>query len=219
MPHDPLSWAAIAGACLSVPILLWYLIRRPPLVRSTKLALLLGIGVFPILSAGTGNVAGFEATKTVRFCGSCHVMTPYSADAQDPESTSLASRHTRNHAFGHESCYTCHADYGMFGTVTTKIGGMRHVYLYLTEFRSYSVEEALPRIHLIRPFSNTSCTRCHSMTVPGWQQIGDHAGLADELNAGAIGCASEGCHGPAHPFSKPKVPHGAGHDAVPGGGR
>ncbi len=202
MPHDPFAWAALAGAALSAPIVIWYLVRRPPLVRGTKIALLLGIGVFPILTAGTGNIAGYEATKTRRFCGSCHVMTPYARDSEDVASPSLSSRHSRNAAFGAENCYACHADYGMFGTVTTKIGGMRHVYEYLTHFRDLSVAEALPRIHLIRPFPNGNCTRCHSTEVPGWQQIGDHAGLVDELRDSAVSCVGGGCHGPAHPFSK-----------------
>ena len=67
----------------------------------------------------SGNIAGYEATKTRRFCGSCHVMTPYAKDSEDVASTSLAARHSRNDAFGAENCYACHADYGMFGTVTT----------------------------------------------------------------------------------------------------
>ena len=38
--------------------------------------------------------------------------------------------------FGSENCYVCHANYGMFGTIVTKAGGMRHVWLYLTEYRN-----------------------------------------------------------------------------------
>jgi len=199
MPHDPFAWVAIGGAVLSAPLILWYLVRRPALTRATKIVLLLGIGVFPLLTAGSGNIAGYEATKTRRFCGSCHVMTPYARDSADPTSTTLASRHARNDAFGHENCYACHADYGMFGTVTTKIGGMRHVYEYLFNFRQLSWEEAQPRIHIRRPFRNDACMRCHSTEVPSWQRVGDHAGLADELRANRISCIG-GCHGPAHPF-------------------
>ena len=199
MPHDPFAWVAIGGAVLSAPLILWYLVRRPALTRATKIVLLLGIGVFPLLTAGSGNIAGYEATKTRRFCGSCHVMTPYARDSEDPTSTTLASRHARNDAFGHENCYACHADYGMFGTVTTKIGGMRHVYEYLFNFRQLSWEEAQPRIHIRRPFRNDACMRCHSTEVPSWQRVGDHAGLADELRANRISCIG-GCHGPAHPF-------------------
>ena len=201
LPHDPFSIVALCGALLAAPLLVWYLVRRPSLTRATKVLLLLAIGVFPLLTAGTGNIAGYEATKNVRFCGSCHVMTPYAADAQDETSLTLASRHTRNAAFGHESCYTCHADYGMFGTVTTKLAGLGHVYEYTFNFHMLSLEEALPRIHIKKPFPNSTCIRCHSTQNPLWQQVGDHASTLDEVRTGAISCASVGCHGAAHPFS------------------
>lgn len=202
MPHDPFGWAALVGAALSAPIVIWYLVRRPLLVRSTKIALLLGIGVFPILTAGTGNIAGYEATKTRQFCGSCHVMTPYANDSVDRASESLAARHARNAAFGKDNCYACHADYGMFGTVTTKLGGLRHVYEYALNFHQLTLEEARPLIHIRQPFQNAQCLHCHSTEVPGWNQIGDHASLVRELRAGEVSCVSGGCHGPAHPFSK-----------------
>jgi len=204
LPHDPFSLAALAGAVLAAPLLIWYLVRRPSLTRATKVVLLLGIGVFPLLTAGSGNIAGYEATKNVRFCGSCHVMTPYAADVQDMSSMTLASRHARNQAFGHEACYTCHADYGMFGTVTTKIGGMRHVYEYALNFRQLSFEEAEPKIHIRRPFPNSTCMRCHSTQVPSFKRVDEHVALVDELRANQVTCVG-GCHGPAHPF-KPMPP-------------
>lgn len=205
MHLDPLTIAALGAAAFSAILILWYLVRRPPLVRATKILLLFAIGIFPLTTAGTGNVAGYEATKSRRFCGSCHVMTPYADDSADLESTTLASRHARNDAFGKENCYACHADYGMFGTVTTKIGGMRHVYEYLWNFRQLSWEEAQPRIHLRKPFRNDACMRCHSTQVPSWERVGDHAGLAAELRENRISCLG-GCHGPAHPFKHAEQP-------------
>jgi nitrate/TMAO reductase-like tetraheme cytochrome c subunit len=202
MNLDVFGWIALAGAALSALVIIWYLAARPPLTRATKIALLFGIGVFPIATAGSGNYAGFEATKAVRFCGACHVMTPYKADAQDPSSKSLAAIHTRTAQFGHESCYTCHADYGMFGTIKTKMGGMGHVYEYLFNFRQLSLEEAIPKIHLKKPFKSSTCMRCHTGTAPNFAAVGDHAGLLEELKSGKVGCVGEGCHGPAHPWSK-----------------
>lgn len=196
------GWIAITGAVLSALVILWYLIARPPLDRTTKIALLFGIGVFPIATAGSGNYAGFEATKAVRFCGACHVMTPYKDDAQNPASKSLAAIHTRNATFGEESCYTCHADYGMFGTIKTKMGGMGHVYEYLLHYRNMPIDKFLHTIELKRPFKSTTCMRCHTTSAPGWSAVGDHAGLLEELRSGKVGCVGEGCHGPAHPFSK-----------------
>lgn len=208
MPTDPLTQAALGCAALSAVLVLWYLVRRPALTRGVKLALLLGIGVFPIATAMTGNYAGFEATKARTFCGSCHVMAPYAEDSADPRSPALAARHARNDLFGEDNCYACHADYGMFGTVKTKLGGMRHVYLYLTEFRTTSLEDARATIHILKPFQNATCMHCHSTENPLWKDGKDHASVLDRVRSGEVSCASAGCHGPAHPFSKQPAPGG-----------
>jgi nitrate/TMAO reductase-like tetraheme cytochrome c subunit len=206
MFHDPYTvpYTVFALVCagLAAVVLLWYLIARPSLSRTTKFLLLLGIGILPLGTAATGNVSGFAATKTRTFCGSCHVMTPFNDDASNPGSTSLASRHSRNEEFGKDACYMCHADYGMFETVVTKIGGMRHVYEYALHFHQLSVDEALPKIHIRNPFPNATCMRCHSTEAPGWRRVGDHRSLLDQARGGSVSCASSGCHGPAHPFAQ-----------------
>ena len=202
MFNDPFKTFAIGCAVLSTVLLIWFFIRRPQLNRATKIVLLFGIGILPIATAGTGNVSGYYATKETQFCGGCHVMTPYADDSTDRASTSLAARHARNEAFGHENCYACHADYGMFGTVTTKIGGMRHVYEYLVNYRNYSHEDFQAEINIRNPFRNASCIRCHSTQNPLFNKIGDHVSTQDDIRSGKVSCASEGCHGPAHPFSK-----------------
>ena len=203
MFSNPLIAVALGAAALSALLMILYLIRRPTLTNATKLMLLVAIGVLPLTTATTGNVAGYEATKSRRFCGSCHVMTPYQSDSESPLSTSLAARHSRNAMFGEDNCYACHAEYGMFGTIVTKIGGMRHVYEYIFHYRSMSLEEAKEKIHIRTPFQNSSCMHCHSTEGPDWNAVKDHASALDRIRAGAVSCASEGCHGPAHPFSKP----------------
>lgn len=199
---DPFLVFALGCAAVAAVLLIWYLVARPGLTRTTKIVLLFGIGLLPIATAANGNIAGYHATKTRTFCSSCHVMTPFGDDSANPGSTSLAARHGRNEAFGDENCYTCHADYGMFGTITTKLGGMRHVYEYALHFHQLTVAEALPRIHIRNPFPNATCIRCHSTEVPGWNRIGDHVSLRDRLRAGTVSCVSDGCHGPAHPFAR-----------------
>jgi cytochrome c-type protein NapC len=201
----PFLAAALVCAAGAAILALWFLVRRPALTRTTKLVLLAAIGVLPLATAGTGNVAGYEATKARRFCGSCHVMTPYSDDSEDAASTTLAARHARNALFGDENCYACHADYGMFGTVTTKLGGLRHVYEYTLHYRNMSLAEARATIHIRTPFQNATCMHCHSTEGPSWNAVKEHASLLDRVRAGTVSCASAGCHGPAHPFSKPEV--------------
>ena len=202
MFSDPFVLFALGCAALSVVLLAWFLVRKRPLTRAIKIVLLFAIGILPIATATTGNVAGYHATKTTAFCSSCHVMVPYGEDSWNPKSLSLASRHARNEAFGGENCYACHADYGMFGTVTTKIGGMRHVYEQLFHYRQLDLNTALEKIEIRRPFQNSTCMRCHSTQNPAWNAIGDHASSLDDVRAGKVSCASAGCHGPAHPFSK-----------------
>lgn len=209
MHPSPLAAFALVCAALAATILVVILLRRPPMTGVTKTWLLLGLGVLPIGTAMAGNVEGFETTKRREFCGSCHVMIPHASDSNDPASQSLAARHGRNKLFGDENCYACHSDYGMFGTIATKLGGMRHVYLYLTEYRNATLEEAKATIHLIKPFPNASCMQCHSTTAAVWNKVPDHKSSIDDVREGRVSCASVGCHGYAHPMTKPNPDGGA----------
>jgi cytochrome c-type protein NapC len=200
-PTSPLALVALGLAVLSAVILIVHLVIRPPLVRVTKVWLLLGLGILPTGAAFAGNVQGFEATKERRFCGSCHLMSLHEQDSNDPGSRSLAARHARNAMFGGENCYVCHADYGMFGTIVTKAGGLRHVWLDLSAFRNTSLDEAKTSIHLREPWKmNDNCMQCHSTRDPLWLKVPDHASALGDVRAGRVSCASAGCHGLAHPF-------------------
>ena len=198
----PLRDIALAAAFLAALVLVGFLVRRPAVHGVAKAWLLLGLGVLPITSAMAGNLQGYETTKAREFCGSCHVMGPYKADSENPASPSLASRHARNQLFGAENCYACHADYGMFGTVTTKLGGLRHVWLYYTEYKDMPLAEAKKSIHLVKPYPNENCLQCHSTRLDVWRKVPDHLSSLEDTRAGRISCASPGCHGYAHPFSK-----------------
>ena len=189
-----LKVTALIAAAISILILVWYLVRRPPLGRLTKVMLLFGLGVMPLGVALTGNISGFEYTTNRKFCASCHVMLPYTQDAEDPSSKSLAAIHSRNHAFGEESCYTCHADYQMFGTMTTKLNGLKHLYYYVTEYASSGpYGEKGPRIHMYKQFQNAMCTRCHSTQAPRWTAVEDHQGMLEDIRSGQLKCVE--CHG------------------------
>jgi cytochrome c-type protein NapC len=195
---------ATVAAVIAAAMLVWYLVYRPPVDPPTKVLLLFAFGVLPLASTMIGGVATFQHTTHRAFCGSCHVMTPYTSDSANPASTTLAARHARNELFGDRNCYECHRDYGMFSTVVTKWGGMRHVWEYYTHFRTVPVDDFLSEVHLYRPFVNASCMRCHSTAVRGWDAVDDHRALRAPIRSGEVSCVSAGCHGPAHPFSKPE---------------
>jgi hypothetical protein len=202
---SPFSVFSLACTALAAGILLTYLARRPPLTGPTKVWLLLGLGVFPVGAALSGNIQGYETTKQRSFCASCHVMSPQTSDSDDPNGTSLSSRHARNALFGAENCYVCHADYGMFGTVITKLGGLEHVWKYYTGYVHVSAEEAKKTIRLYKPFPNDSCMQCHSTTLALWKAVPDHKASLDDVRGGHVSCGSAGCHGYAHPNARAGV--------------
>lgn len=193
---------AVGSAAVAAVILLVFLWRRPALGADTKVWLLLGLGVFPIATATSANIEGFTAMESRNFCGSCHVMIPHASDSEDPKSTGLAAIHARNENFGEDNCYTCHKDYGMYGFVVTKFGGLRHVYYYLTEYWSMPLAESNHDIRIRVPFPNGNCMQCHSTMAPRWAKVPDHASSLEEVRRGALSCASAGCHGFGHPITK-----------------
>ena len=153
------------------------------------LILVLGIGVLPIFVAGVGNVKGFEASKRVEFCAGCHVMDGHVAGARDPESGALASLHLRNEMMGEQACYECHANYGMYGTVLTKLHGTRHLWAYYTGgYRSMSLGDSLKRIEIYDPYPNANCMQCHSTFLPGWNDEPEHGAVAEDVRSGATSC-------------------------------
>lgn len=204
LPSSWLDMVALVSAAAAASILLRHLIKRPALDLPAKLLLLLGLGVFPTIAAATSTIAGMERTTERKFCGSCHVMGPYSEDAANPAAQSLAARHSRNPYFGEHSCYVCHADYGAYGYALTKAGGMRHVYeYYLGGYKEMTLEQSKKAIHLLKPYDNQNCRQCHTATLHDWRRVADHESLKKELDANKVSCASAGCHGYAHPFTKP----------------
>lgn len=196
--HNLLNIGALACAVAAVVVLVVYLVKRPRLTNGTRLWLFVGLGPLPIAAAMSGNVANLQVTQEREFCGSCHVMNSYIEDAADPHSGSLAAVHSRNPWFGDQSCYTCHADYGMFGVVYTKIGGMHHVWDFYTKDWESPGHRA-PQLY--KPYNNNSCKQCHAQAKV--REPMEHQVHRAALDAGTVGCAKRGCHGPPHPPYRP----------------
>lgn len=205
MPSSIVGWACLVCIAGAMTILVHHLVTSPPLNRFTKLRLAIGLGLLPALAAMTSTAEGMRVSTERRFCSSCHVMDLHVADSNDLNSLSLAASHARNPFFGERNCYACHANYGMYGLALTKLNGMKHVYSYYFDgFRGLTMEQALPRLHLYEPYDNKNCRQCHSTKPPHWRSVPEHISLEKALLANEVSCASAGCHGVAHPFSKPK---------------
>ena len=165
-------------------------IRRSGLTATSKELMFLSVGVVPLALVFFAYTYGMSASEKVDACASCHIMGPWVNDLRDPKSTTLAALHFKNRYIQEGHCYTCHSDYGMFGTVHAKWEGLGHIARYSTGIYD------LP-IKIARPYPNWRCLNCHA----GSQKFLDPAkhpkeDMAD-LMSGKTACID--CHGPAHP--------------------
>jgi nitrate/TMAO reductase-like tetraheme cytochrome c subunit len=131
----------------------------------------------------------FKQSKTVEFCASCHVMTPFVEDMKNPESENLAALHYDNRWIAHDQCMTCHTDYVWFGGLKAKLRGMRHV-------AAYYLAPERREIELYEPFPNGNCLGCHS-EAKGFRENPVHEAAAAELASGETSCLE--CHASIHP--------------------
>jgi cytochrome c nitrite reductase small subunit len=163
---------------------------------------LLSLGVFPLFLLAVGNFAVFEYAKEEQFCGSCHrTMKVYIDDLHNRKSESLASLHFQNRFAHSESCYSCHADYGVHGTFQAKATGLRHLYRYMT--RTYTIPITMPH-----PFPNSLCLKCHegAKRFMAEKVHLDNDRVNPALLSGKKDCMS--CHGPAHELPKARAAAG-----------
>jgi cytochrome c nitrite reductase small subunit len=154
-----------------------------------KLLLLFVLGVAPALLGLAIFALSFQRAEQLRFCASCHTMTPWVADLKDPNSKSLASKHYSNRWIINDQCYTCHVNYKFMGPVDAKMDGMRHVVAYYTGIGMQAT------IKLYEPFPNGNCLRCHG-AAQDFNRNPTHVAVAVQVRANQLSCTV--CHQPIH---------------------
>jgi nitrate/TMAO reductase-like tetraheme cytochrome c subunit len=187
------QWTVGLGLALGLLDLaiLWFAWRglSSGLSDLVKVLLLVGLVVLPLMLTFLGYQHGFSSAETVASCGACHVMGPHVADLRDPSSRSLAALHYQNRFIQENQCYTCHRDYGLFGTFEAKVEGVRHVAHWVTG--TYT----LP-LKIAHPYSNLRCLACHGESRRFLTAAPHSTDLLRQLALGSVSCLD--CHGPAH---------------------
>jgi len=181
----------IAFALLNLVILFlaWRKLAHRDSTRGVIGMLLVGLAMLPVVVIFFGYTKGLAGMESVRACGGCHVMTPFVADLQNPASEALAAVHFKNRYIRENQCYTCHSDYGMLGTVSAKIDGVRHIAHYIAG--TY----ALP-IKIRHPYSNVRCLGCHGESQKFLKSPGHPPEVRPQLLSNEVPCLT--CHAPAH---------------------
>ena len=172
--------------------LIWRMVRRQGVTAASKALLFGAILVVPVVVVFLATAHGMQESMTVEACGACHVMEGHEADLRNPASDSLAAVHYKNRYIQTDHCYTCHSDYGMFGTVKAKFEGLGHVY--------HNLAGNYPKpIKIRNPYSNVRCLSCHGgaqnfLAKHEKEQI-------PKLLTSVDSCLD--CHGPAHKAEEP----------------
>ena len=195
MPTDyAKEWAkniTLLLAVAAMALLLYTLLfRRGRLAAfQSRWILFIGVCVVPFPVMVLSSAVGLEQAKAVAFCRSCHVMNTFVADMEDPGSHRLAGLHFKNRYIQDYHCYTCHTDYGLFGTMEAKVGGMAHIW------KDTAGSYRLP-VRMKAPYRFTICLNCHGQSQKFIQQKA-HAGILEKVLRGEKTCTD--CHGPSHP--------------------
>ena len=189
--HRGLDWLQILPLLVAIaaaPILLIGILRGR-LIPAVATA---GIVFLPLAAYGLGALLIMEDSKTVTFCGSCHVMTPIAASLT-ADGDSLAAVHYRRGLVSHEeACFVCHSGYGIWGTVDAKMAGVRHM------LRTVANDYKFP-IQLAEPFDIGSCLNCHARAA-SFRGVAAHQDpdTQQALMKGELTCTGV-CHAAGHP--------------------
>ncbi|PYP99203.1 MAG: hypothetical protein DMF82_25620, partial [Acidobacteria bacterium] len=92
------DWARGLGilfVVLAVALLVvaWRRLKGSGLTPPVRQLLVIPLLVLPPAIVFFGYSYGIESSKSIGSCGSCHVMKPYLADLQSPDSSTLAATH------------------------------------------------------------------------------------------------------------------------------
>jgi cytochrome c-type protein NapC len=152
--------------------------------------------VMPIGLIQVGISKSINETKKMEFCTSCHEMQVYglSLHVDDPEY--LPAVHYQNGLVPRvTTCYTCHTDYTLYGDVSAKFNGLKHMWIHFFgdipapgEFKTYT------------PYPNDNCLQCHK-GARRFEKKSSHTtkGVTLEmLYSNQKSCVSSGCHDKIH---------------------
>ena len=185
--------ALAAGAFLALLVLL---VAKPSITRDTggKILAFLAIFVAPGVAMTGGGWEHLELSTSTKFCLSCHVMEKYGKSLLVDDSEYIPAVHYQNNYVPRDNaCYTCHTDYAMYGTILSKLRGIRHVMVQYFGTVPDTVK-------LYAPYKNRECLHCH-LGARKFEEASAHKEdewLLTELKRGEKSCMEAGCHDAAH---------------------
>ncbi len=179
---------------LSIVLACVFLIR-PSLTHaaSWKILAFIGLCVLPALCIVGGMNTHIQRSEQTQFCISCHVMVPYGRSLYVDEPSHLPAQHFQNHRVPADmACYSCHADYSIYGPLKDKMQGLKRIYM---QYVSTPPDPAA--ITIPGGFKNDQCLHCHA-GARDFEEDAIHSAMMDSIKSGQTSCLTSGCHDTAH---------------------
>jgi len=180
--------------CLGAALIALFIGFRVEFTRSRegKMLVFVALFVLPLMAAWAGFNQQMDRATSREFCLSCHIMEGYGRSLYIDDPSYIPAQHFQNNRIpADHACYVCHSNYTMFGTVSAKMHGVRHLIVqYLG--RVPKPEE----IKLYEPFNNRECLHCH-LGARKFEEAAPHlkdASLLPSVKANQKSCLSSGCH-------------------------
>lgn len=183
-----LALLALVGA---TAILVAVLLARPQLTASPggKVLAFAALFLLPALVLVGGTQEHLSRATSTQFCLSCHVMEPYGKSLTVDSTEALPALHFQNRLIDRDhACYTCHTDYTLFGGVSAKMRGLKHVWVN-------TFGEIPAKLALYTPYQNRECLHCHA-GMRKFEQSDLHAEIREDLQKNATSCLE--CHSVVH---------------------
>jgi cytochrome c-type protein NapC len=182
----------IGQIVLSIVLASIFLVRPALTIGAAwKMLAFIGLCVLPAMCIVAGMNTHMQRSEQTKFCISCHAMTPYGQSLYIDDPKHIPAQHFQNHRVPADmACYSCHADYTIYGPLKDKLAGLTRIYM------QYVGKPSNP-ITIPGGFKNAQCLHCHS-GARSFEEYPIHAALMDSLTSNQMSCISSGCHETAH---------------------
>jgi len=118
-------------------------------------------------------------------------MIPYGRSLHVDDPSYIPAQHFQNHRVpADRACYTCQADYTIYGPLKDKLQGLKRIYM---QYISTPPKE----ITIPGGYNNNQCLRCHG-GARDFAENPVHQALMDSLTSNQMSCITSGCHDTVH---------------------
>ena len=160
-----------------------------------KILAFVALCILPALCIGGGMSTQMQRSEQTKFCISCHSMENYGKSLYVDDPSYIPAQHFQNHRVpADKACYSCHADYTIYGPLKDKFQGIKRLYMQYVSTPSKTIE-------IPGGYSNLQCLHCHA-GARNFEENPVHSAMMDSLKTNEMSCLSSGCHDTVHNVTK-----------------